>query len=164
KKIPYIPTPKSDKNPVPLKLHLPNTLVIIVSLVAIIYGLWHDPNPYTIFMAAIAGLNIVFMLFTFYISMQTIKKDNGNVLGKKIKKGFWIFRHQLYRDIRKYSLVLSVLVIAISLLAYRQLKSLPWFQNSLPGHQVFYLGLFQPGNDSGLSNMQEIAAYKDSQP
>src|SRR6185369_3797798 len=63
KKVPYIPTPKDDKDATSWKLQIPNAAVLLISAAAIIYGLWRDWNPFSVVMAGIAFLNCLIMLF-----------------------------------------------------------------------------------------------------
>jgi cellulose synthase/poly-beta-1,6-N-acetylglucosamine synthase-like glycosyltransferase/beta-mannanase len=159
KKVPYIPTPKDGSAPTPLKLHLPNVIVVIVSMSAIIYGLSNDYNPFTMFMATLAAVNILFMLFIFYASAGIRKTASAFTIQKKIKTGLWLLRHQLYAGIRHYALALSVLVMLVSFFAYRQQQLLPTvLPDPMPGHQVFYAGIFQPADDNGLTSVQQIIA------
>ena len=58
-KIPYIPTPKDDAATNAWSLALPNILLVLVSTVAIVYGLSWDWSPYAGIMAAFALTNII---------------------------------------------------------------------------------------------------------
>lgn len=118
KKVPYIPTPKDDSARTPLKLHLPNIMVILISLLAVVYGGWFGLNPYTRFMAILAGLNIFFMLFVIRISGHNPLFLSTIAPGRKLKRFFWIVRHWVYAQLRKYAIFLSVGILLISVLFY----------------------------------------------
>jgi Glycosyltransferases, probably involved in cell wall biogenesis len=157
KKVPYIPTPKNDTDPTPLKLHIPNIIVVVVSLSAIVYGLWYDMNPFTLFMAGLAGLNIFFMLFVFYAAAGSRHTTQTLTIRKEIKRRFWLLRHKVYAGVRKYALALSVIVMTASAITYRQLQQLPaYLPGPMPGHEVFYSGIFLPGNNNGLTSVQRV--------
>ncbi|MEO5681665.1 MAG: glycosyltransferase family 2 protein [Chitinophagaceae bacterium] len=145
KKVPYIPTPKNDKDALPLRLSIPNLLVALISLMAIIYGFWHDYTPYTFFMAVLAFMQICFMLFIFSISGYIKDNSKLNSFASRIRNrnGFIILTHGF---LRKYSLFLSLFMLIIFEVAYLQNQVLPaYLPEPLPGLQVFYQGIKLPG-------------------
>ncbi|MGN6264711.1 MAG: glycosyltransferase [Ginsengibacter sp.] len=152
KKVPYIPTPKNDNEPLPLLLNVPNILVGLISLVAIIYGLLKDFNPYTIFMAGLASMQIAFMVFNVSISGYISKGSRLSNFGMKLRQYTWLIK-KTHGFLRRYSLQLSVLVIAFFGFAYWKHQQLP---QSLPeplnGLQVFYRGVYQ--EDTGYKGNQ----------
>ncbi|MGN6340020.1 MAG: glycosyltransferase [Ginsengibacter sp.] len=152
KKVPYIPTPKNDNEPLPLLLNVPNILVGLISLVAIIYGLLKDFNPYTIFMAGLASMQIAFMVFNVSISGYISKGSRLSNFGMKLRQYTWLIK-KTHGFLRRYSLQLSVLVIAFFGFAYWKHQQLP---QSLPeplnGLQVFYRGVYQ--GDTGYKGNQ----------
>lgn len=139
KKVPYIPTPKDDSARTPLKLHLPNIVVILISLLAILYGLWFGLNPYTRFMALLAGLNIFFMLFVIRISGRTPLLLSTFAPGRKLKRFFWITRHWLYAQLRRYAIFLSVGILLISILCYNVIHNEDVFvaDEKLAGNDIY---------------------------
>ncbi len=156
KKVPYIPTPKNDSDPLPLALNIPNISILLVSVAAICYGLWHDYNPYTIFMVGLASIQIFFMLFMLSVSGY-IKSDGAmDTFSKKIRSHnqFIIKTHGF---LRTYSVILSFLVISLFILGYTKHIQLPTFlPKPLPELQVFYAGLYQPSGDNGATNVTEV--------
>jgi len=154
KKVPYIPTPKNDNEPLPLLLNVPNILVGLISLVAIIYGLLKDFNPYTIFMAGLASMQIAFMVFNVSISGYISKGSRLNNFGMKLRQYTWLIK-KTHGFLRRYSLQLSVLVIAFFGFAYWKHQQLPQFLPApLNGLQVFYRGVYQEG--SGHKGSQNL--------
>lgn len=124
KNVPYIPTPKDIKHEKNLKINLPNIFVMLISLAAIIYGLYNDWNPFTIFMAGIAGLNCLFMAFILIASQELklqLYKSNKPRLDKTLdrltylKEHFWLLRRKVYTGVRSVSLILVVLTLCITL-------------------------------------------------
>src|SRR5690242_12358266 len=153
KKVPYIPTPKNDNEPLPLKLNLPNILVAAISLAAIIYGLLRDFNPYTIFMAGLASMQIAFMVFNLSISGYVRKDSRITNFTMKLRQYTWLII-KTHGFLRKYSLTLSVVVIAFFGFAYWKKQQLPEFlPKPLKGLQVFYRGIYQDGGKNENENL-----------
>ena len=170
KKVPYLPTPKTGEDRTSWKLMIPNVLVAIASLLAIIYGLKKDYTPFSIFMSGFAALNMGFMSFSFYLAthkypvINAIKhKTKRNYYQGKlwVKQKLWNFRHALYRNIRQVALPLVVLSIitSLSLIFYDQymkwegVRSYP----ELPVVPHMLLGIYAPGNYNGLSDLHKTA-------
>ncbi len=125
KKVPYIPTPKDLDDSVNLKINLPNIAVLLLSMLAIDYGITHDLNPYTIFMAGIAGLNCLLMFFVLVSSAQIQMRNyekrhqlvHAFLKGVRHAKGhFWLLRRKVYSGVRAGSLALVVLITALSII------------------------------------------------
>jgi cellulose synthase (UDP-forming) len=146
KKVPYIPTPKNDRESLPFLLNLPNILIGVISLIAIVYGYWHDYNPYTIFMMVLASMQIFFMVFIFSISGYTRDSSRVNSIAMKLRGNTWLII-KAHGFLRRYSLPLSFLVIIVFVVGYWEQQQLPAFLSKpLPGLQVFYRGLYQQRN------------------
>jgi len=146
KKVPYIPTPKNDSDSLPLLVSLPNILIAVVSLVAIVYGFLYDYTPYTTFMAVLAFMQIIFMVFIFSISGYVRDSSKLNQIASKIKarNGFIILTHGF---VRKYSVALSIAVTIFFVFGFLEKQRLPEYMPSpLPGLQVFYRGVAIPGD------------------
>ncbi|MBL0359133.1 MAG: glycosyltransferase [Chitinophagaceae bacterium] len=149
KKVPYIPTPKNDNDPLPLALNIPNIFIAGVSLGAIIYGFTNNYNPYTVFMAALASMQIFFMIFIFSISGYTNNDSKVSSLAKKIRRNTWLIV-QTHGFLRKYSVILAVLVVTGFIFGYRKMQELPTFlPKPLPDLEVFYKGVFEPADSNG---------------
>ena len=141
KKVPYIPTPKNDSDSLPLRLSLPNILIGLVSLIAIVYGFWHNYTPYTVFMAALASMQIIFMAFIISISGYVREDSKINRLAIRIREnnGLVVWSHGV---LRKYSVPFSVAAVILFVFSFIQNKKLPeYLPEPLPGLQVFYRGL-----------------------
>ncbi|HEY0608758.1 MAG TPA: glycosyltransferase family 2 protein, partial [Chitinophaga sp.] len=166
KKVPYIPTPKDDSESDNWKLNIPNGIVALTSLAAIIYGLYNDWNPFILIMAGIAGINCVIMLFNIIISRRNDLIHLRARLGfmkqafagwKTLKQFLWDFRHGMYDGIRSAALPL-VLLVSFSALYF--LTSAARFPGHMPRYRskqhVFYSGVFSPVQPGGLSAMQQV--------
>ena len=156
KKVPYIPTPKNDSDPLPLALNIPNIFIAVVSIVAIYYGFSNNYNPYTFFMAVLASMQVFFMLFIFSISGYT-KNDSKVVnLANKLRKNTWLIV-QTHGFLRKYSVILSCLVVSLFILGYKKMQELPTFlPKPLDGLEVFYKGVYQPISNNGLTGVSKV--------
>ena len=122
KKIPYVPTPKDGNEANNWPLNVPNLVVLGVSLLAIVYGLYEDLNPYNLIMAGFAGVNCFFMCFNIAASrQQQIREFSGSSpflenafkAIKELKGNFWILRRRIYGGVRTSAFLITVLVISI---------------------------------------------------
>ena len=163
KKVPYIPTPKNDHEPLPLLLNLPNILIAVISLAAIVYGVRYDYNPYTIFMVVFASMQVFFVIFILSISGYTSNTSKINSIAMKLRQYTWLIEKS-HSFLRKYSLPLSLVLIVAFIGGYYQQQKLPVFlPKPLPGLQVFYNGLYQQNNqpeDSVVHAVFSIAAKR----
>lgn len=165
KKVPYLPTPKDDSGPDDWRLNLPNIAILAVSLAAIIYGLHFDWNPYSLFMAGIAGINCLIMIFNIIASLQLRKiparygwVKTMLIIPLLLKKQFWLFRHlHLYTGIRKLGLPLLLAVIALSWHFAGGRREAPGIQPA-PRHDIFYTGVYNPSGE-GMPRMQITSLY-----
>ncbi|MGN7722957.1 glycosyltransferase [Chitinophaga sp. 22620] len=168
KKVPYIPTPKDDSGPDDWRLNLPNIAVIVVSVAAIVYGLHYDWNPYSLFMAGIAGLNCLIMMFNILASLRLHNiparyswVNTMLIVPLLLKRQFWLFRHlHLYAGVRKLGLPLLLAVIFLSW-HFTRGGSEP----GTPSHakrgqeQPFYTGIYDPEQRQGIANPGIVSLY-----
>lgn len=119
KKVPYIPTPKDDSEEKNFWINVPNATVLIVSAVAILYGLHYNPNPFTFVMVGIASVNCLVMLFILtagkQLQFRKFKQRHPNLqflwqylTWLKIK--LWLLRRRVYGSIRYAGLFIIVLI------------------------------------------------------
>ena len=129
RKVPYNPTPKDGKEENIWALNIPNLVVAGVSILAIVYGLLRDFNPYNLIMAGFALMNVAFMAFMVIISMQNRYRRylEKHAFAKKIddatrlvKDRFWRIRRRSYIILRYAA---APLLIAIIVLLYQQSSS-----------------------------------------
>jgi cellulose synthase (UDP-forming) len=145
KKVPYIPTPKNDHDPLPWVYSIPNILIALISAIAIVYGFVKDYTPYTGFMAALASMQIGFMVFILSISGYVHDNSRLNNIATSIRSrtGLIIRAHGF---IRRYSLLLSCIVIIAFVAAFIKKQQLPsYLPKPLAGLEVFYYGLYTDG-------------------
>ncbi|MDN3654620.1 glycosyltransferase [Ferruginibacter paludis] len=146
KKVPYIPTPKNDHDPLPFLFSLPNIVIAIVSLAAIAYGIRFDYNPYTVFMVVLASMQVIFMVFIFFISGYTSETSAASDFAMKLRQHTWLIK-KAHGFLRTYSLPLAMVLIVAFVFAYRQQQKLPDFlPPPPPGLQIFYKGFSLQSN------------------
>ncbi|CAN5577531.1 hypothetical protein BH11BAC5_BH11BAC5_54650 [soil metagenome] len=140
KKVPYIPTPKNDHDPLPFLFSLPNIAIALVSLAAIAYGIRYDYNPYTVFMVVLAFMQVLFMVFILFVSGYTSEASVASEIAMRLRQHTWLIK-KAHGFLRNYSLPLSMILIVAFVLAYRQQQKLPDFlPPPPPGLQLFYKG------------------------
>jgi cellulose synthase/poly-beta-1,6-N-acetylglucosamine synthase-like glycosyltransferase/beta-mannanase len=169
KKVPYIPTPKDDREPNNWRLNIPNMMVLLLSLGAIIYGLLYDWNPYSLVMAGIAGINCLIMLFNIIASYKPSRlQEKYNwikiilVYPLLLKKQFWLFRHlHLYAGFRKLGLTLLLFAFLIPLY-FLNFKTEPSVEISdqIADKHIFYSGIFLPDTPNGLTSIEQVKHYQ----
>ncbi|WP_298709363.1 glycosyltransferase family 2 protein, partial [uncultured Chitinophaga sp.] len=170
KKVPYIPTPKDDQEKDNWLLNLPNIVVAVCSLAAIIYGLYIDWNPYTWIMAGIAGINCAVMVFNIAISRQKDVQEvrarfrvlrNSFSYYRMLKQYFWNFRHGIYAGLRQFAFPIMLLMAISTLYLFSSMR-----RGNVSGgmgeprEAVFYTGVFHPSEPGGIT---EKAGWEDFQ-
>jgi cellulose synthase (UDP-forming) len=166
KKIPYIPTPKDNSDNRNFDLNIPNITVLIISVLAVVYGLSTDLNPYSLTMAGFACINCMIMLFTIMASGQLrfrLMKTRYPLIYilmrfvSASKKGFWLFRHRLYSRLRISGLLL--LLCTLGFVLYTTLfeppkRDHPYYPNAKK--DIFLLGMYAPEQKGGISSIRKI--------
>ena len=172
KNVPYLPTPKGEGAGTSVVLMLPNLIVALVSIAAIVYGLSIDLTPFSICMSSFAALNVIFMGFSFYLAnkvtnknqilRKSIKRDNiEKMIGLKNK--FINFSDLVFKFIRKSALFLVILTVCISYYAINKLDRLEWQEISSQQDNFIskmYTGIFFPNTTDGKSSLDNIAAWE----
>ena len=161
KKVPYLPTPKDDKDQTSWKILIPNVLVGIVSVIAIIYGLSIDFTPFSIFMSGFALLNALFMFGTFVFAYQKQKTI-------KLKWDIKPDRNSIFRTVQNYThniwhkLALPVLLIILMTLGgfYYKTEHSKWggvTSETQNKNVINYIGIFAPPIDNGITSLKNVA-------
>lgn len=169
-KVPYIPTPKEGEVKNNWKVVSPNLVAAGISIMAVVYGLSYDYNPYSIFMAMFALINASFLTYFSLIVQQKLMLDIKVSIYKftGIQSSyiwyvrFWKLRHAFYFGLRKSALFLSLIFIC-TLLGYNFKSDLiPFHANAMESEKAFggfYKGLYLPQNDTSIS-WQAIDAWQ----
>ncbi len=124
KKIPYIPTQKGYESETPLKLLIPNFIIILLSGVAIVYGLSHDLNPFSFFMAILAGTNVIIFSSGSLMAMQGVlfwvrKITKGKMISRDSFPRKWASKqtYRFYGSLQLAGIPLIVLTVILILIA-----------------------------------------------
>lgn len=160
KKVPYLPTPKGDKDFTSWKILVPNFIVGVVSIIAVVYGLMIDFTPFSVFMSGFAIMNALIMFYTLKFAYQKSKPVNfsfevkwkSNSIIDNIQNHAFEFWH-------KSALPLSILVFMVFGYFHCQTEYVKWggvkpeIQNR---NLINYIGVFAPSVDNGVSNLQNV--------
>ena len=169
RKVPYNPTPKDGKEENTFGLNIPNMVLGALSIVAIIYGLYKDFNPYTLVMAGFAGLNTLFVAIMLWMSYQqqfhrfrkTSSAAERVYTGvKSVKTTLWIFRHNVYGALRFAALPFLLFLVA-GLYYYGRTNDLTKIEsNRKPDLAISkYTGIFLPANRHGEADLAAITSW-----
>jgi len=161
KKVPYLPTPKEDKENTSWKILMPNLFVGAISIIAVIYGLSIDLTPFSIFMSGFALLNASFMFYTLIFAYQKQKVVSENFHSEESSP---ISMLDLLKDLsfhvwRKTALPVIIVVLIASMLIQQGIEYGKWggvkpeVQNK---HIINYLGIFAPKNDNGITYLKNV--------
>ncbi|MDF4221119.1 glycosyltransferase [Maribacter sp. M208] len=167
KKVPYLPTPK-DEEGTNYKIIIPNMVIAVLSMTAIIYGLQTNITPFSICMMGFAFLNILFMLFSLYLASRITNKNEilRNSLKRDVIDFLKIIKGKIidgsdyvFRFTRIIALPLVCFAVFISLYAVNSLEEKQW--NAIKPEPVeieeyLYKGIFYPSQNNGLSNLDLI--------
>lgn len=161
KKVPYLPTPKEDKELTSWKILVPNLLVGIISIISILYGLSIDYTPFSVFMSGFALVNAIFMFYTIYFAYQKPKEvafpqthswENDTILDQ--------IQNKIFKIWRKVSLPVAALVLAFSLYSHYSIEYGKWYgvkPEVQDKNLINYLGIFAPEKDNGISSIDQVA-------
>ncbi|MBC7389070.1 MAG: glycosyltransferase [Opitutaceae bacterium] len=174
RKVPYDPTPKDGSDPNNWGLNVPNIIVGVISLLAIIYGLSIDYTPYKLAMAGLALLNCFFMLFVVIASRQTrlrrFKNKYRHVESTvkflvPLKVFLYKWRHKLYKNFRRLALPIVLLGCSVS---FFYSKYPPTIYTSLedkylpPQTNFLFKGVFDPLTTNGLSSISKVKTLQSA--
>ena len=160
KRVPYLPTPKEDKESVSWKLLMPNLIVGIISIFAVIYGLSIDYTPFSIFMSGFAILNAVFMFYTLFFAYQSQRliRLHSDQTVKNIS-AFSVLQNFSFQVMRTAALPAIIFILATSMFIHREIEFEKWggvkpeAQNK---HFINYLGVFTPQDDNGITSLKNV--------
>jgi len=175
KNVPYLPTPKENEWNTNYKIILPNAVVAVISIGAIIYGLQRDLTPFSIVMAGFAFFNALIMGFGIYLANKVTNQNRiirNNLAFSKIstlwnfKRIFYKVANSTFNTTRKFSLPL-LLVLLISSMNFKNMNDLARWDNVHSRHSEKlsgkYLGIFHPYQETGLSDIAEVHYIENQQ-
>ncbi len=159
KKVPYLPTPKDDKDATSFKLLLPNIVMGTVSVIAIIYGLSIDFTPFSFFMAGFALLNAGFMFFSLVLAWQKQRNVHFNFdidvkysPGRKLQDVAMIFW-------QKAALPLTCMFLLAIGITHYHTEYVKWHgvkPEPINKNVVNYLGVYAPQVDNGFTHLAKV--------
>lgn len=167
--VPYLPTPKDHLTGSDYRLHLPNIFLIVASVIAIVYGLQTDWNPYTLFMAGFAMTNIIILLmgvimtFPLSFSQDTFFTQFFRRPLVSAKSFLWHFRHAGYQIIRRNALLFCLFsCVGAILIVTSSTKEKP-LQVKKTGPSPVLTGLtFINSQPDALENIDDYSDSTDS--
>ena len=163
KKVPYLPTPKDSSGITNFKLLIPNLIVALASIFSIVYGLYIDFTPFTIFMSVFAAINAFFMLYTFRFAYEKpiAKKAIVENYDKPYSK---TFKNASFNILNK-SVTTIVVLVAIICGGFQYYGDHVKWEGVSPEvktkNTISYLGTFTPKYDNGLTDLKLIQSKDD---
>jgi len=157
KKVPYLPTPKDDREVTNFKIVIPNLIVGIISILAVVYGLTIDFTPFSIVMSGFALLNAFIMFYTLVFAYQ----ENAKIPvpspedDKKYKK---TTRNRVFKIFSESALAIVLLTVVSSAGFQYYGDYVKWAgvtPQKVEQHPINYIGIFAPIQDNGLTDMKE---------
>ncbi len=175
KKVPYLPTPKENEWNTNYQIVIPNLIVAILSIFAVIYGLQRDFTPFSILMAGFALFNAIIMIFGIYLANKVtnqnqilrsrLKNDKVKILWN-IKEKFNFLSNGVFYGVRKISLFILLFLVIFSM-GFKNEKDLSRWEKVKPPmefkYSPNYLGIFHPTEETGLSDLSEIEFIENSE-
>ena len=175
KNIPYLPTPKENEFATNFKIIIPNSIVALISILAVVIGLSRDFTPFTLVMSGFAIFNAIIMLLGIYLTIKTTNENNilKNNLKKEILAGFSAFRSKMFKagnsifTITRFTSLPLLLLILIGSLWLKEIKDQKRWDDIKPQYQELktdtYLGIYHPVEDTGIVNLNKIAEIEEKQ-
>ncbi|MDN3666878.1 glycosyltransferase [Algibacter miyuki] len=156
KNVPYLPTPKDDKELTNFKILIPNLVIAVISIAAIIYGLNLDFTPFSLFMSGFALFNVLIMLYTLVFAYQKPREVKLNLNEKPYSNPF---RNSLFIIFRKtvLPLVLSSVIICGGIQYYGEYVKWGGVTSEIKSRNTInYIGVFAPKIDNGLTDLNTV--------
>ncbi len=175
KHIPYVPTPKDGNEANNWPLQIPNIITLGISAFAIFYGLYMDWNPYMLFMAGLAAINCLILIFNILAGRQTeFRKFKArhhlvNVSVTKLAKGkgsFWLFRRKVYRVVRSYPVLLATTILCFGLYFFYLASKNSKAEAQIIKKEPFMLsGIFESSDGRNFTSIQQLNnSYSSNTP
>ena len=160
KRVPYLPTPKDDKETTSWKILIPNLVVGVVSLIAVVYGLTIDLTPFTLFMSGFALLNALLMFYSFYLAYEKQRPvDFSFDYEPRTTALTAAIQHHFYKIWNMGALPITFLIIVMLGGIYYQTEYVKWLgvkpekQNK---NSLTYIGIFAPQTNNGITNLKDV--------
>ncbi len=160
KKIPYLPTPKENQELTSWKILMPNLVIGVISIFAVIYGLTIDFTPFSVFMSGFALANAFFMFFTLILAYEKQKPVTVTHEFKKQKQSISNFARNIgYSAWQKAALPLIIAILTLSGVFFYHTEYVKWggVQPEVKEkNTINYIGIFAPQNDDGITDLENV--------
>ncbi len=160
KKVPYLPTPKDDRDIASWKILMPNLIVGVISIVAVIYGLIKDFTPFSVFMSGFAVLNASFLFFTVFLAYEKQKPVTINLDFKTGGKSVLNSVQNLaFATWHKAALPAVFVFLTLFGSFYYHTEYVKWggVEPEIQKKNVInYIGIFAPQNDDGITDLKNV--------
>jgi len=175
KNVPYLPTPKENEWDSNFKIVMPNIIVAVLSVFAIIFGLYIDLTPFSIIMASFAFFNTCIMGFGVYLAYTTTNENQilRSNLGRRTITTLNGFKQQIknaahftFGITRKFAFPILIGVVIYTTAFkinsdFSEWKDIERNQSIQEAGQ--YFGIFNPSGENGLSNISNIKSIEKDQ-
>ena len=167
KKVPYLPTPKEDKEKTSWLILIPNMTIGIISLIAVVYGLSIDFTPFSFFMSLFAILNAGFMFSVLHFAFQKQTHVSFNSFASEETTFLDRLRNISFDFRRKATLpvIITVFILVVNIHSNINYKKWLGVKPANPvANTINYLGIFAPELNNGLSDLnraEEISRQID---
>ena len=165
KKVPYLPTPKEDKERTSWKIVMPNLIIGLISIAAIFYGLTVDFTPFSIFMSGFALINASIMFFTLFLAYEKQKTVTVSLDFKEPKNTFLNSIQTMgYSTWQKAALPLVIVISALSGGFYYHTEYVKWEGVQPPVQEknmINYIGIFAPQYNDGITSLEKVKDISD---
>lgn len=168
KKVPYLPTPKQDEFDTNFRIIIPNLVVATLSTSSIVYGLSRDLTPFSLIMSGFALFNAGIMIFGIYMAgrvtnqnriLRANLKDETLSLLAYLKESAIKTANYAFGITRFTALPILLFVLLIGMGSKIRSENEKWNDIKIEYHKKKtgnYLGIFQPENENGLSDLRLI--------
>jgi len=162
KKVPYLPTLKSDDKSTPFSLILPNILFGFVSIFAVVFGLIKDFTPFSIIMAAFAIWNASILLYTIKFAYGKAG-TRSKIFTKSQNALFYSISKKSFELCNKLALpiVLITLIGSIGVLLNKEKIKQDGYAYKNEYQKINYIGIFAPEKDNGVTEFSNADNASD---
>ncbi len=165
KKVPYLPTPKEDKELTHWKVLAPNILVGLLSIAAIIYGLSIDFTPFSVFMSGFALVNAGILFFTLVLAYEHQKPVHVALeFTEASKSRLNVALNMGFSAWQKAALPIVLIICALSAGFFYHTEYVKWggVQPQIQEKNVInYIGIFAPEQDDGMTSIDQVNILSD---
>lgn len=166
KKVPYLPTDKDDEEKTSFYIVLPNLIFGLICIFAIVYGLYRDFTPFSLFMSGFALWNAIIMFYTlrFAYRLNAISTRDRKKMDKDFNRESK-FEKYIFTFWQRAALVVLGLVLLSSVYLNGRKEEIKYDGLAHSGSfnkPIKYLGVFAPIEDDGMSDLSKVEEFSKS--